>query len=598
LSTRPQRTDGYAPIREYAAIGDGRTVALVARDGAVDWLCLPDLDSPSVFAALLDAERGGRFELQPEESFDATRRYRPGTNVLETTFTTSQGVVRITDAMTLPTHGLAPYRELVRRVDGLAGRVPMRWRVVPRLGYGAEVQLERRAGVPVAARGADVVALITWDAGEPAVNADTIEGRFVAAEGQVADLVLVAAHEEPLVLPSQTDVMARLAATEEIWRTWSDRRRYDGPWRDAVIRSALALKLLVFAPSGAIAAAPTTSLPETIGGERNWDYRFSWPRDSAFTLRALLALGCSREADAFFWWLLHATQLTHPEVRVLYRLDGRLEADERSLPLSGYRGSRPVRIGNGAVGQTQLDVYGEVLDAASEVARARGRLDRDHARRLAEIADHVAEIWHRPDAGIWEVRSEPGHFTQSKMMCAVALDRACSLAEKGMLHGDVDRWRRARDEIRAFVEDRCYAEDRGSYTRSAEEGLLDASLLLGVIAGYDEPTAPRLLGTVDAIRRELARGPLVTRYVGEDGLPGEEGAFIACSFWLAEAYARQGRIEEATTLMDELIGLANDVGLYAEEIDPETGDFLGNFPQGLSHLSLISAAVAVAEASG
>jgi GH15 family glucan-1,4-alpha-glucosidase len=598
LSTRPQRTDGYAPIREYAAIGDGRTVALVARDGAVDWLCLPDLDSPSVFAALLDAERGGRFELQPEESFDATRRYRPGTNVLDTTFTTAQGVVRITDAMTLPTHGLAPYRELVRRVEGLAGQVPMRWRVVPKPGYGAEVQLERRADVPIAARGADAVALITWDAGEPAVNAGTIEGRFVAAEGQVADLVLVAAHEEPLVLPSRADVAARLAGTEEVWRTWSDRRRYEGPWRDAVVRSALALKLLVFAPSGAIAAAPTTSLPETIGGERNWDYRFSWPRDSAFTLRALLALGCSREADAFFWWLLHATQLTHPEVRVLYRLDGRLEADERSLPLSGYRGSRPVRIGNGAAGQTQLDVYGEVMDAASEVARARGRLDRDHARRLAEIADHVSEIWHRPDAGIWEVRSEPGHFTQSKMMCAVALDRACSLAEKGMLHGDVDRWRRARDEIRAFVEDRCYAEDRGSYTRSAEEGLLDASLLLGVIAGYDEPTAPRLLGTVDAIRRELARGPLVIRYVGEDGLPGEEGAFLACSFWLAEAYARQGRIDEATTLMDELIGLANDVGLYAEEIDPETGDFLGNFPQGLSHLSLISAAVAVAEASG
>jgi GH15 family glucan-1,4-alpha-glucosidase len=598
LTARPQRIDGYAPIRDYAAIGDGRTVALVALDGAVDWLCLPDLDSPSVFAALLDADNGGRFELQPEDSFDATRRYRPGTNILETTFATARGVVRITDAMTLPTYGLAPFRELVRRIEGLAGEVPMRWRVVPRPGYGTEVQLERRAGVPVAARGADASAVITWDAGEPTLRADRIEGRFVAAEGQVADLVLVAAHEEPLVLPSQADVATRLAGTEQIWREWSDSRSYEGPWRDAVIRSALALKLLVFAPSGAIAAAPTTSLPEAIGGERNWDYRYSWPRDSAFTLRALLALGCSREADAFFWWLLHATQLTHPQVRVLYRLDGRLDANERSLPLSGYRGSRPVRIGNGAAGQTQLDVYGEVMDAASEMARARGRLDRDHARRLAEIADHVADIWHRPDAGIWEVRSAPAHFTQSKMMCAVALDRACSLAEKGMLQGDAERWRRARDEIRTFVEDRCYAEDSGSYTRSAGEGLLDASLLLGVIAGYDEPTAPRLLGTVDAIRRGLTHGPLVIRYVGEDGLPGEEGAFLACSFWLAEAYARQGRIDEAATLMDELIELANDVGLYAEEIDPESGDFLGNFPQGLSHLSLISAAVAVAEASG
>jgi GH15 family glucan-1,4-alpha-glucosidase len=597
LSARPGRIDGYAPIADYAAIGDGRTVALVARDGSIDWLCLPDLDSPSMFAALLDAEQGGRFELRPEEAFEVTRRYLAGTNVLETTFTTAQGVVRTTDAMILPRGGLAPYRELVRRVEGVAGRVPMRWRVVPRPGYGAEVQLERRAGVPVAVRGADAVAVIGWDAGEPVVSADAIDGRFVATEGHVAQVVLAAAHQEPLVLPSRAEVAARLAATEEAWREWSGRRTYEGPWRDAVIRSALALKLLVFAPSGAISAAPTTSLPETIGGERNWDYRFSWPRDSAFTLRALLALGCAREADAFFWWLLHASQLTHPEVRVLYRLNGRPEADELHLPLSGYRGSRPVRIGNGAAGQTQLDVYGEVMDAASEMAQGRGRLDRDHARRLADIADHVCEIWRRPDAGIWEVRSHPAHFTQSKMMCAVALDRACSLADAGLLRGDVDRWRRTRDEIRAFVDGRCYSEGKGSYTRAPDEDQLDASLLLAVIARYDEATAPRLLGTVDAVRRELGRGPLLIRYVGEDGLPGEEGAFFACSFWLAESYARQGRVEEAATLIEELIALANDVGLYAEEIDPESGEFLGNFPQGLSHLALINAAVAVAEAS-
>jgi GH15 family glucan-1,4-alpha-glucosidase len=334
-----------------------------------------------------------------------------------------------------------------------------------------------------------------------------------------------------------------------------------------------------------------------IGGERNWDYRFSWPRDSAFTLRALLALGCSPEADAFFSWLQHASQLTHPEVRVLYRLNGRQEADERSLPLSGYRDSRPVRAGNRAAGQTQLDVYGEVMDAAAEVARSTGRLDRDYARRLAQIADHVCRTWRNPDAGIWEVRSDPTHFTQSKMMCAVALDRACALAEQGFLRGDVERWRRERDEIRAFVDSRCYSHEKRTYTRSADEDMLDASVLLGVIARYDDPTAPRLVGTVDAVRRELARGPLLMRYVGEDGLPDEEGAFLACSFWLAEAYGRQGRLDEASALMDELTDLANDVGLYAEEIDPETGDFLGNFPQGLSHLALINAAVAVTEAS-
>jgi GH15 family glucan-1,4-alpha-glucosidase len=597
LSARTERIDGYAPIADYAAVGDGRTVALVARDGSIDWLCLPDLDSPSTFAALLDAKTGGRFDLRPEEPFEAKRRYLPGTNVLETTFSTAQGVARVTDAMTLPTTGLAPYRELVRRVEGLAGRVAMRWRVEPRSAYGADVRVERRAGMPVAVRGRDAVGVLAWEAGEPVVRDGAIHARFVAAEGRVAHVVLAAAHQEPLVLPARAQVAARLAATEKAWRAWSDGRRYDGPWRDAVVRSALALKLLVFAPSGAIAAAATTSLPETIGGERNWDYRFSWPRDSAFTLRALLALGCSREADAFFSWLLHATQLTQPEVRVLYRLNGRSEADERSLPLAGYRGSQPVRAGNAAAGQTQLDVYGEVMDAAVEVARARGGLDRDHARRLAGIADQVCAVWRSPDAGIWEVRSDAAQFTQSKMMCAVALDRARTLAEQGLLHGDVERWRRERDRIRAFVEERCYAEEKGSYTRSADEALLDASLLLGVIARYDDATAPRLVGTVDAIRRELSSGPLVTRYAGEDGLPGEEGAFLACSFWLAEAYARQGRLDEAVTLMEELIALANDVGLYAEEIDPATGDFLGNFPQGLSHLALINAAVAVAEAS-
>jgi GH15 family glucan-1,4-alpha-glucosidase len=592
----PHRIDGYAPIRDYAAIGDGRTVALIALDGSLDWLCLPDLDSPSAFGALLDSKRGGRFELQPEGRFEVSRRYVPGTNVLETTFATANGRVRVTDAMTLPTSGLSPYRELVRRIDGLSGEVSMLWRVEPRMNYGAPVDAGTRAGLPVFACGRDAFAVVCWDAGETVVRNDSVQGRFVAAEGRAAHVVLAAAHQEPLVLPSRSDVDARLTGTERAWRAWTDDREYQGPWQDAVLRSALALKLLVFAPSGAIAAAATTSLPETLGGERNWDYRFSWPRDSAFAIRALLALGCAREARAFFSWLLHASQLTHPEVRVLYRLNGRAEATEHSLPLAGYRGSKPVRVGNGAAGQTQLDVYGEVLDAASEFARFSQTLDRDQARRLADIADHVCAVWAEPDAGIWEVRSDPAQFTQSKMMCAVALDRACSLAERGLIPGNVERWRRERDGIREFLETRCYAEHKRSYTRTADEDAIDASLLLGVIAHYEEPTSPRLVGTVEAVRRELARGALVHRYIGEDGLPGEDGAFLACSFWLVEAYVRQGRIEEATALMDELVGLANDVGLYAEEVDPETGHFLGNFPQALSHLALINAAVAVAEA--
>jgi GH15 family glucan-1,4-alpha-glucosidase len=593
------RCGGYLPIRDYAAIGDGRTVALVGSDGAVDWLCLPDLDSASVFAALLDSERGGRFALAPSVAYNTTRRYLPETNVLETTFTTPAGIVRVTDAMTLPLRGLTPYRELVRRVDGVAGEVPMRWLVEPGFAYGSKRQaFNRHGGIPVAAHGSDAVAVLSWDAGRAEIDVASVGGHFRSRAGQSSLLVLSAAHQEPLVLPSRNDVESRLDATAASWRTWAGERSYEGPWREAVVRSALALKLLVFAPSGAIAAAATTSLPEEIGGGRNWDYRFSWPRDAAFTLQALLALGCGSEARAFFSWLLHASQLTHPRVQVLYRLNGRDDTHERELPLAGYRRSSPVRVGNGARGQLQLDVYGEVLAAAALLAAFFGRLDRDQGRRLAEMADLVGRIWRRPDAGIWEVRADPAHFIQSKMMCAVALDRAVALAESGYLPGkNAGQWRREATAIRAYVESAGYSEPKQSYRRAAADDGVDASLLLGVLARYDRPDAPRLVATVDAIRRVLGHGPFVHRYLADDGLPGEDGAFIACSFWLVEALARQGRGDDAAELMNELVELSNDVGLYAEEIDPASGDFLGNFPQGLSHLALINAAVAIAEMS-
>jgi GH15 family glucan-1,4-alpha-glucosidase len=406
--------------------------------------------------------------------------------------------------------------------------------------------------------------------------------------------VLSVAHEEPLVYPARDEIAARLADTIAAWRTWAAGREYEGRWREAVLRSALALKLLVFAPSGAIAAAATTSLPEEIGGSRNWDYRFSWPRDAAFTLQALLALGCGREARAFFSWLLHASQLTHPRLQVLYRLNGGADAGERELPLAGYRNSTPVRVGNGAAAQLQLDVYGEVFSAAALFADFAGGLDRDHGQRLAEIADLVCSLWREPDAGIWEVRSEPAHFIESKMMCAVALDHAVALADCGYLPAaNVECWRHESAAVRDFVETRGFSTAKGSYMRAVDDEGVDASLLLAVLAGYDEPQTARLEGTVAAVRRELGRGSLLERYVGDDGLSGEDGAFVACSFWLAEALARQERVEEASALMDELVGLANDVGLYAEEIDID-GAFLGNFPQGLSHLALINAAVAIA----
>jgi GH15 family glucan-1,4-alpha-glucosidase len=591
------RRDGYAPIRDYGVIGDGRTVALIARDGSIDWLCLPDLDSPSVFGAALDAVEGGSFRLAPDEPFEVEHRYEPDTNVLARTFMTAHGVVRVTDAMLLPRSGLAPARELARRVEGLSGCVRVHWTVEPRFDYGRRRgTIGVRAGVPVATSGPLALAVRSWGAGEPRCDPRSINGRLDLVAGQTALLVLTAAHQEPMVIPPRPEVEARLEATREFWRSWTSGRSYEGPWREAVMRSALALKLLFHAPSGAIAAAATTSLPEQIGGERNWDYRFCWVRDAAFTLEALLKLSCPHEADAFFWWMLHASQLTHPRLQVLYRLDGGVDAAEKTLALSGYHGSRPVRIGNGALEQIQLDVYGDYLQTAWLYQQSGGRIDADTGRRLAETADLVCRIWRDPDSGIWEVRSQPVHFTQSKMMCWVALDRAARLANAGHIPaGGIDRWRAEAAAIQEFLEHECWSEQLASYTRFAGTDEVDASLLLAAAMGYDAP-ANRLDSTIQAIRRELGRGPLLYRYSGEDGLSGQEGSFVCCSFWLAEALARAGHVDQAAELMDELVGLANDLGLYAEEIEPSTGAFLGNLPQGLVHLALISAAAAIAEA--
>ena len=420
-----ERVDGYAPLRSYAAIGAGRTVALVADDGAIDWLALPDLDSPSVFAALLDAAHGGSFTLAPTVAHTVSRRYLPETNVLETTFVTDTGTVAVLDAMTVRGRGLGPLRELQRRVVGVSGTVSMAWRVWPRFGYGQRrTRLGWRAGVPVATAGSDAIAVRAFGAGTVEMDAEAVTGTFEAVPGSAAVIALCMAHQEPLVLPSRAELDDRFTETLRTWRVWTATRGYDGPWRAAVSRSALALKLLVYAPSGAIAAAATTSLPEELGGERNWDYRFCWVRDAAFTLDALFRLGWAPEAQAYFWWLVHASQLTHPRLQPLYRLDGGPQARERVLPLAGYRGSAPMRVGNAAADQLQLDTYGELLQTAWLYVQAGQPLEPDIGRRLAETADLVARLWAEPDAGIWEVRSAPRHFTQSKMMCWVALDRA------------------------------------------------------------------------------------------------------------------------------------------------------------------------------
>ena len=585
------RRDGHLPIRDYAAIGDGRTVALVGLDGSVDWLCLPDVDSPSTFGALLDADNGGSFRIAPQAAVEASRRYLDDSNVLETTFETAEGSVRVTDALTIPASKHSGARELVRRVEGLSGRVKMDWHARPRFGYGREpTRLEARED-GVLARSREVSILFSsWDAGEPVVDGDTIEARFELGEGERALLALTAG-DDPRA-PDRDGAESRLDETERYWRDWVSGCTYDGPFRDAVIRCGLALKLLVHVPSGGIAAAPTTSLPEVPGGERNWDYRYVWIRDSSFVVDALVELGSDSVPKDYLAWVQRACAPTSPELKVLYALDGTPAPDESQLSLPGYRGAQPVRVGNGAAQQLQLGIYGDFLESAWLYARDGGPLTADEAKRYADIADLVTEIWRQPDAGIWENRNDITHYTHSKAMCWVALDRACKLADEGKLAGDAKRWRASADEIRDYLNEFCWSDEKQSYRRAAGDDTLDASILLGGLFGYCGED--RMRSTIKAVRSELgAGGPLLYRYLVDDGLPGREGAFLACSFWLAGALATTGQADEAGELLEELIGLSNDVGLYSEEIDPSTGEFLGNFPLGLTHLSLISAALAL-----
>lgn len=589
---------GTHPIRDYALIGDGRTAALVARDGSIDWLCVPDLDSPSVFARMIDPDHGGHLSLELSGDCASRRRYLPNTNVLETTFETRDGVLRVTDALTLPGRALAPGRELARRFECVAGSVDARWTLEPRFDYGRRpARIRSWPSVAVADAGGDGLAVVVSGGDAVHVSPGRVEGRIRLRRGERALLAVTASHHEPLVLPPPRETEDRLDETIAFWRRWAEARHYSGPWPESVMRSALALKLLVYAPSGAVAAAPTTSLPEELGGARNWDYRFCWVRDSAFTLGALLSIGCGTEARAFFSWLMHASQITRPKLRVLYRLDGRESRREQTLPLAGYMGSTPVRIGNAAADQLQLDMYGGLMQTVWLYVQAGEPLDRDTARRVADIADYVATIWAEPDSGIWEVRSAPRQFTQSKLMCWIALDRALALGAQGAIPGtNAAVWRRERDAIGEFVETHCWSAANRSYSRAAGGDELDASLLLGILFGYGGGDENRLAGTVAAVRRRLATGPYVRRYSGDDGLSGREGAFLTCSFWLVDALARTGSLEEAETLMEELVALANDVGLYSEEIDAADDAFLGNFPQGLTHLALIGAATSCAAA--
>jgi GH15 family glucan-1,4-alpha-glucosidase len=588
--------DGRLRIEDYALIGDMESAALVSRDGTVDWLCLPRFDSASCFAALLGDERHGRWRLAPAGEVRATaRRYRPGTLVLETDFETADGTVRVIDFM--PRRGEGPPR-LMRIVEGLSGGVPMRLELSLRPDYAAiNPWIEPAADGVIAMAGPDAFRLSTVLPLE--VERGTIRAEFVAVEGARERLVL-SWHLSYAETPPVEDADSALARTEAWWREWSGRCAYQGRYRDEVLTSLIALKAMTSETTGAVIAAPTTSLPEDIGGERNWDYRYCWLRDSVLALEALLDAGYAEEALAFRDFMLRVGTGDPRAIQIMYGIGGERRLTEFELKeLPGYEGSKPVRIGNAASEQFQLDVFGEVIGVAFLGAIVLGRIEKRLWPRWRAVVEHVETIWREPDDGIWETRGPRRHFTQSKVMAWVVFDRAVRLVEQFDLEGPVDRWREIRDEIHREVCEQGYDPERGTFTQYYGSKELDASVLNIPLVGFLPGTDERVAGTIDAISRELGRDGFVSRYstaATDDGLSGDEGQFLACSFWLVSALALNGRVDEARALFERLIGLTNDLGLLAEEYDVKRQRQVGNFPQAFSHLTLIGAAYAISAA--
>ncbi len=584
-------------IEDYALIGDQQTAALVSTDGSVDWLCLPRFDSAACFAKLLGDEDNGHWRIAPKGAERCTRRaYRPDTLVLDTEWETGTGTVRVTDLM--PQRDRAP--DLVRIVEGLSGEVTLHSVLRLRFDYGSVVPWVRRSdGHRVAVAGPDSA----WLRSEPEVRSwgqdFGTHAEFTVAEGEKVAFVLTW-HPSHEPRPPLIDPYVSLEHSVEDWREWAARCRYDGPHRDAVVRSLITLKALTYNPTGGIVAAPTTSLPEEPGGVRNWDYRFCWLRDSTLTLGALLSAGYLEEAEAWRDWLLRAVAGNPSDLQIMYGLAGERRLPEFELPwLSGFAGATPVRIGNDAVNQLQLDVYGEVMDSLS-LARLAGMRPQPQMWELqCALMDFLATEWRRPDEGLWEVRGEPRQFVHSKVMTWVALDRAVRTLEDHpeLGGGDLDGWRALREEVHREVCEQGYDAERNTFTQYYGSRELDASLLLIPRVGFLPPDDPRVVGTVDAIGAELTRDGLVRRYSTDgppvDGLPGDEGTFLVCSFWYADALHATGRAKEARKLFERLVGLANDVGLLAEEYDPVGGRQLGNFPQAFSHIGLVNTALAL-----
>jgi GH15 family glucan-1,4-alpha-glucosidase len=579
-------------IEDYAMIGDCTTAALVSREGSIDWLCWPRFDSPACFAALLDTPRAGRWRIAPaDQGARVTRRYRPGTLILETDFETDEGAVRLIDFMPMEAGNSA----IVRVARGLRGHVHLCFELALRFEYGEIVPWVTRLRTGFGVRAVAGPSLVVLHSTVPLEGREmTTRAEFSVDSGEEAYFILAhgPSHRPPPAVPDPEEA---LNATEAFWTDWCERGTYRGEWRLPVQRSLLTLKALTYAPTGGIVAAPTTSLPEELGGSRNWDYRFCWLRDATFTLLALLHAGYRDEARDWSEWLRRSVAGSPAQIQTLYGLAGERRLSEWELPnLAGYQGAKPVRIGNAAHSQLQIDVFGEIVDALYQSAS--GGLAPVHEiwDLQREVVEHLTTLWQKPDESIWEVRGAPQHFTFSKVMAWVALDRMVKAAEA---RGGVDRmgeWSKLRDEIHATVCQRGFDTGKNSFVQSFDSTALDASVLMIPLVGFLPATDARVRGTVAAIERELMYDGLVRRYLpeqGADGLPGGEGVFLACSFWLADNMALQGRHDDAKALFERLLALRNDVGLLAEEYDPATQRLVGNFPQAFSHLALINTAL-------
>ncbi len=576
-------------IEDYGLIGDCRTAALVGIDGSIDWLCVPRFDSGACFAALLGTPENGRWRIAPKDVTRATRRrYREGSLILETEFENESGAVRIVDAMALNSESPT----VIRLVEGLRGSVSMSFELIARFDYGLIVPWVRRydGGISMIA-GPDKLRL-TSGVETRGENLTTV-AEFPVSQGQRIPFALTwhPSYESP---PPEIDVEKAIEATDQTWRDWSQRCSYDGPYRDAVQRSLLTLKALTYHPTGGILAAPTASLPENPGGVRNWDYRYCWLRDATFTLYALMVGGYHEEAVAWREWLLRAVAGKGSQLQILYGMAGERRIPEFEIPwLSGFESSRPVRIGNAASEQFQLDVYGEVIDVLHQCRRFGVPPDDNAWRLVSELINFLESAWDDPDEGIWEVRGGRRHFTHSKVMAWVAFDRAVKSVEKRGREGPLERWKHIRDEIHAEVCRGGFSTSLNSFVQSFGSEELDASLLMIPLVGFLPADDPRMLGTVAAIERKLRNNGFVLRYATEsavDGLPPGEGVFLPCTFWLADNYALQGRKDDARRLYEELLALRNDLGLIAEEYDPVGKRLVGNFPQAFTHVSLVNTA--------